>query len=224
MSQGKYDTKRKKQYSEHLLFSGIQAKEPLRIPAGICLQAEFIWGGEKPKHGPLHDLYPKQDISIDINTHSIAGFFDISDYIDEARLCFAEALEFGNLVEWREITSREERKSWLLACMDQHGSYYFQPRNQESGIDIDGMEVRDDMDFYCLLGEKIFGKYGYCGIGLDAVSDCMGGIIDGLNGGKIRIRHCQLLRERIDKYENKFSVSKILLDDILGHYIEVISP
>jgi RNAse (barnase) inhibitor barstar len=75
----------------------------------------------------------------------------------------------GESIDWRTLTIGE-KKEWLLACLFDTGL----PKGSISGKDytIDGSEINDSVDLYCLLGQIFFGDKGYFGQDLDGLDDC----------------------------------------------------
>jgi hypothetical protein len=72
-------------------------------------------------------------------------------------------------LDWRGLTDYEKGQ-WLIAC----GKWSGIPRTTIRAFNyiIPGNQVASERDFYCLLGETIFGYRGYFGGSIDAFDDC----------------------------------------------------
>ena len=77
-----------------------------------------------------------------------------------------EAWSDGVAISWRELDSIYGY-SWLTACMRlSSAAEWIQPcKNYEIFIDTQGLRTIED--FYCYLGEELFGYKGYAGRDLD---------------------------------------------------------
>ena len=80
-----------------------------------------------------------------------------------------EQWKLGESVDWRTLTS-DEKKEWLLACLFYTGL----PKGiiPAKNYTVDGREINNPVDFYCLLGQVFFGDKGYFGQDLDGLHDC----------------------------------------------------
>ena len=75
----------------------------------------------------------------------------------------------GELIDWRTLTIGEKRE-WLLACLFDTGLPTGTITNKE--YSVDGSEINDSVDLYCLLGQLFFGDKGYFGQDLEGLDDC----------------------------------------------------
>jgi RNAse (barnase) inhibitor barstar len=75
----------------------------------------------------------------------------------------------GQFIDWRTLTI-DEKREWLLACLFDTGL----PKGIMSikNYTIDGKEINNSVDLYCLLGQVFFGDKGYFGQDLDGLDDC----------------------------------------------------
>ena len=73
-------------------------------------------------------------------------------------------------LDWRHLTTIKEKKEWLKACLFWTGL----PDKKIKSFDyiIDGNQVNSDLDFYCLMGESVFGYRGYFGQDSHGLMDC----------------------------------------------------
>jgi hypothetical protein len=80
-----------------------------------------------------------------------------------------EKWKVGESIDWRALTIGE-KKEWLLACLFDTGL----PKGTIPKKDyaVDGSEINDSVDLYCLLGQLFFGDKGYFGQDLDGLDDC----------------------------------------------------
>src|ERR1700741_3651560 len=72
-------------------------------------------------------------------------------------------------LDWRQLTVKQ-KKEWLKACLSWTGL----PGKKIKSFNytIEGTQVNDDLDFYCLLGETFFGYRGYFGQDAYGFNDC----------------------------------------------------
>lgn len=75
----------------------------------------------------------------------------------------------GESIDWRALTIGE-KKEWLLACLFDTGLPKGTIPNKD--YSVDGSEINDSVDLYCLLGQLFFGDKGYFGQDLDGLDDC----------------------------------------------------
>lgn len=75
----------------------------------------------------------------------------------------------GKKPDWRQQPT-QGRRQWLKACIQWTGL----PKKQihQDNYIIDGLQISDETDFYCLLGEVFFGYRGYFGQDLYGFEDC----------------------------------------------------
>jgi hypothetical protein len=117
----------------------------------------------------------------------------------------------GQIIDWR-LLSTLEKKEWLLACLFRTGL----PKGNIAKKDfvIEGGQVKEPVDLYCLLGEIFAGEKGYVGQDLDGLEDCL---VDFkvVPGTVLTIKSHKDLADCLDKgIDNYF----ILLTEILeGH-------
>lgn len=73
-------------------------------------------------------------------------------------------------LDWRPLTIKE-KSEWLKACLSWTGL----PQKKIKSFDynIDGNQVTQRSDFYCLLGETFFGYRGYFGQDSWGFNDCI---------------------------------------------------
>jgi RNAse (barnase) inhibitor barstar len=121
----------------------------------------------------------------------------------------------GDKLDWRDLTT-EERGEWLLACLFTTGL----PLGTIPKADylINGDEINDPVDLYCLLGQTFFEKRGYMGQGLDGLDDCFiqlevqpGTTLTIKNHLKVKM----VLQQRFDNYFD------VLLDTLMEHGLNV---
>lgn len=77
--------------------------------------------------------------------------------------------QLGESIDWRTLAI-DEKKEWLLACLVTTGLPKGRIPNKD--LTIDGSEINDSADLYCLLGQVFFGDKGYFGQDLDGLDDC----------------------------------------------------
>ena len=103
-------------------------------------------------------------------------------------------------VEWRTLTI-DEKREWLLACLFDTGL----PKGTipNKNYTIDGSEINNSVDLYCLLGQIFFGDKGYVGQDLDGLDDCFCDL-EVLPGTTLTIKNheglANVLNKKIDTY------------------------
>src|SRR5712671_442374 len=77
-----------------------------------------------------------------------------------------EKWKLGESIDWRTLTI-DEKREWLLACLFDTGV----PKGTMPirNYAIDGNEINNSVDLYCLLGQIFFGDRGYFGQDLDGL-------------------------------------------------------
>src|SRR6267154_4591896 len=103
--------------------------------------------------------------------------------------------KLGESIDWRILKDNEKRE-WLLACLFATGL----PKGTMAikNYTIDGGQVKNSIDLYCLLGEVFFGDKGYFGQDLDGLDDCFADIII-LPGTKLTIKNHERLASTVNK-------------------------
>jgi len=89
------------------------------------------------------------------------------------KLRIFEAWGDGNSLSWRDLDGRYS-DFWIEACMDLASSTdWIQECVANEVINLSPVSLRSEADFYCLLGESIFGYRGYVGANLDALFEVL---------------------------------------------------
>jgi len=79
----------------------------------------------------------------------------------------------GSSLSWRDLDGRYS-DFWIEACMDLASSTdWIQECVVNEVINLSPDSLRSEADFYCLLGESIFGYRGYAGANLDALFEVL---------------------------------------------------
>ncbi|CAA0143702.1 hypothetical protein AQ1689_100075 [Tenacibaculum maritimum] len=79
--------------------------------------------------------------------------------------------EKGNKIDWRDLSSIDEKEAWLLACFKWSGIYLGKLKASEFSLNFE--DIESVVDFYCLLGETLFGYRGYIGMDMMGFDDCI---------------------------------------------------
>jgi hypothetical protein len=112
------------------------------------------------------------------------------------KLRIFEAWADGNSLSWRDLDGRYS-DFWIEACMDLVSSTdWIQDCVANEVINLNPDGLRSKADFYCLLGESIFGYRGYAGGNLDALFEV-------LTANRVKKR---FLFEDEEKFSNFLSV------------------
>ena len=117
----------------------------------------------------------------------------------------------GDKFDWRNLAT-EEKGEWLLACLFTTGL----PKGTIPKTDylINGDEIYDPVDLYCLLGQVFFGERGYMGQDLDGLHDCFIQL-EVLPGTTLTIKnHIKVMTVLRKRFDNYFDV---LLDTLKEH-------
>ncbi|MGN8082677.1 hypothetical protein ACTJLF_25965 [Variovorax sp. 22077] len=89
------------------------------------------------------------------------------------KLRIFEAWADGDALSWQDLDVRYS-DFWIDACMDlANPSDWVQECVVSGEIHLNSDGLRSESDFYCLLGEKIFGYRGYAGSNLAALFDVL---------------------------------------------------
>lgn len=89
------------------------------------------------------------------------------------KLRIFEAWADGNSLSWQDLDDRYS-DFWIEACMDLASSTdWIQECVASEVINLNSDDLRSEADFYCLLGESIFGYRGYAGGNLDALFEVL---------------------------------------------------
>jgi hypothetical protein len=89
------------------------------------------------------------------------------------KLRIFEAWADGNSLSWRDLDGRYS-DFWIEACMDLASpADWIQECVVNEAIHLNSDGLRFGADFYCLLGEKIFGYRGYAGGNLSALFEVL---------------------------------------------------
>ena len=89
------------------------------------------------------------------------------------KLRIFEAWADGNSLSWWDLDGRYS-DFWIEACMDLASSAdWIQECVTNEVINLNPDGLRSEADFYCLLGEGIFGYRGYAGGNLDALFEVL---------------------------------------------------
>lgn len=80
------------------------------------------------------------------------------------------------LGEWINLSDRE-KSEWLSAARDRafaddSGSY---EKRKNQTVEINGLNVEDELSFYCEIGEAVNGPGGYFGLCFHSFDDCLFG-------------------------------------------------
>jgi hypothetical protein len=98
--------------------------------------------------------------------------FIIRDYllVDglELRL-FSHWLHGMNNIKWTDFSSVSEKRTWLRACL----LWECNKTQPNSIINIPGLDILTEEDFYCYIGEAVWGYRGYIGQDLDGFYECL---------------------------------------------------
>lgn len=78
----------------------------------------------------------------------------------------------GAVFGWRDLEKRD-RKSWLVACMSLAGRTNWRQTVVSRIIAMDFSELTEEVDFYCYIGEQLFGKNGYAGMNFAGLCDVL---------------------------------------------------
>ncbi len=81
----------------------------------------------------------------------------------------------NNPIHWQSLPVKM-RNAWLVACLYWSG---LPKQLKKDSFVVQGPLVKDEPDFYCLMGEVFFGERGYFGQDLDGLDDCMVGFSGG---------------------------------------------
>lgn len=89
------------------------------------------------------------------------------------KLRIFEAWNDGNSLNWTDLDGRYSY-SWIEACMDLASPVdWIQGCVANEIVHLSSYGLRSKADFYCLLGELIFGYRGYAGANLDALFEVL---------------------------------------------------
>lgn len=77
----------------------------------------------------------------------------------------------GELIDWKKLSAETEKESWIRACF--HWTGIATSITQNGVYVLDANLVSSRTDFYCLLGEVLFGYRGYIGAEGNALLDCL---------------------------------------------------
>lgn len=93
---------------------------------------------------------------------------------------------------WLKLDS-ELRWSWLDVASQ------LSPKNSsvKGSLSLDGSSVRSGVDFYCALGEAVFGPVGYAGWNYWAMSERMREITP---GNRFVVKHGRVLKEHVSNF------------------------
>jgi RNAse (barnase) inhibitor barstar len=114
-------------------------------------------------------------------------------------------------IDWRQLT-KEGKGEWLLACLFTTGL----PNGtlEKKDYKIDGDEIKEHVDLYCILGQTFMGEKGYMGQDLDGLHDCFLDL-KVLPGTMLTIKNhdrlASVLRKRFDNY------FEVLVDTLKEH-------
>ncbi|MFL9839185.1 hypothetical protein ABS768_16890 [Flavobacterium sp. ST-75] len=119
------------------------------------------------------------------------------------------------LIDWKELSAEAEKEGWIRACFKWTGIATSIIQNGVYVLDANLVSSRTD--FYCLLGEVLFGYRGYIGAEGNALLDCL--IILSHSGKEhnsiLQIVNSKRLEEvfEVEKYDDDSGI-KVVYDDM----------
>lgn len=119
----------------------------------------------------------------------------INSYYAKNLIKIVNSWESGNKpYKWQDLGPLG-KKVWLVACLDTTGI--------QSGlldkklIVLDGLLIKSEVDFFCLVGEAFWGYRGYLGQDLDGFEDCLRQISSKI---KVKIINYMQLKQSLNRY------------------------
>lgn len=181
-----------------IFFQNVEIAGDVDIKAGEELQVVYEFGrGEYSSFGPT--LWFQDDATITTETVSFMRFCNISRVDDPLAIAFAEMKALQQMIDWRSIENMRMRKMWLWGCSSTTDMSNLLVLDNLEEIEIDGAELRDEIDFYCLFSEKMYGKFSYCGCNTEGFADLVPQTTQ-------QMKDNRLILKNIDKF--KLAVNK----------------